>query len=68
MPAFVFNTMKFVRRLRAADFSESQAEVIAEALKEAGEEAEVVTRWDIEQLEAAMRAESQAIRVEESGN
>jgi hypothetical protein len=42
-----FDTLKFSKRLKEAGFTESQAEALAEAIKDAGGEAELATKADI---------------------
>ncbi len=56
MTAITFDTLKFMHRLRDAGMPEPQAEAIAEAFKEASGEAELVTKRDIDRLEAKIDA------------
>lgn len=51
MPTITFDTHKFIRRLREAGISEEQAEAIAEAFREANQEAEIATKADLRELE-----------------
>lgn len=48
MPVMHFDTHKFVRRLRDAGISESQAEALSDALGEVQSEANLVTRQDLQ--------------------
>lgn len=52
MSAITFDTLKFTKRLKAAGFTEPQAEAIADSFLQATGEAEVATKRDIERLEA----------------
>lgn len=52
MASVVFDTHKFVRKLKEAGLPELQAEALAEAVSEAQGEAELVTRKDL-QIELA---------------
>lgn len=47
MTTITFDTLKFVRTLKAAGVPESQAEAFSEAFKEAQGEAELATQHDI---------------------
>jgi hypothetical protein len=51
----MFDTLKFVEKLKAAGISEIQAKAEAEALQEAPGTAEVATKWDIERVESLLR-------------
>jgi hypothetical protein len=54
MAAVMFDTHKFVRKLKESGFEEKQAEGIAEAFKDASGEAELVTKRDLKELELKM--------------
>ncbi len=47
MAAVMFDTHKFVRKLKESGFDEKQAEGIADAFKDASGEAELVTKKDL---------------------
>lgn len=47
MTAATFDTLKYVKRLKEAGFSEQQAEAHAEALKEAQANVDYATREDV---------------------
>ena len=51
MAAVMFDTHKFVCKLKESGFEEKQAEGIAEAFKDASGEAELVTKRDLKELE-----------------
>jgi hypothetical protein len=51
MATLIFDTLKFVHRLRDAGIPENQAE----AFKEASGEAEIATKRDIERVEGQLR-------------
>lgn len=51
-----FDTLQFVRRLKAAGFPDAQAEALAEAFKEARAES-LVTTIDLERTELSLRAD-----------
>ncbi|MBF0309350.1 MAG: DUF1640 domain-containing protein [Magnetococcales bacterium] len=51
MNTITFDTLKFTRTLRNAGIAESQAEAIAQALREAQGEAELATKADLRELE-----------------
>ncbi len=57
MSAITFDTLKFTKRLKAAGFTEPQAEAIAESFLQATGEAEVATKHDLERLEAKLVGE-----------
>nr|VFJ62509.1 MAG: hypothetical protein BECKDK2373B_GA0170837_11112 [Candidatus Kentron sp. DK]VFJ68523.1 MAG: hypothetical protein BECKDK2373C_GA0170839_11863 [Candidatus Kentron sp. DK] len=50
MTAITFDTLKFVRTLRDADFDEKQAEAISRAFKDAQDGAELATKVDLRDL------------------
>jgi hypothetical protein len=58
----VFDTLKFSKRLKEAGFTENQAEGLAEAIKEAGGEADLATKRDIKEL--AMKEDIANLRTE----
>jgi hypothetical protein len=59
-----FDTHQFVRRLREAGLTESQAEVMTDALKDALQISEVATRPDLRAMEERLEAKSD-IRIAE---
>jgi hypothetical protein len=54
MAAITFDTHRFTRKLEAAGFDPKQAEAVADAFMEAQGEAELVTKRDLERLEAKL--------------
>lgn len=52
-----FDTHKFVQELKAADFTEKQAEAVARAFRDAQSEGELVTRKDLQIELAPIRAD-----------
>lgn len=64
MSAITFDTLKFTKRLKAAGFTEPQAEAIADSFLQATGEAEVATKRDIERLEAKLLGELTLVRGE----
>jgi uncharacterized membrane protein YheB (UPF0754 family) len=56
MVAVGFDTLKFVHRLKEAGIPEQQAEAFTYAFQEAGADAEIATKRDIEQLDARLDA------------
>ena len=55
MAAVMFDTHKFVRKLKESGFEEKQAEGIAEAFQDASAEAELATKRDVELIRAEIR-------------
>jgi phage tail tape-measure protein len=55
MTIVAFDTLKFAKRLRESGFTEVQAEALAEAIKDAGGEAELATKRDLKELENNLR-------------
>ena len=51
MTTVTFDTLKFVRTLKAAGIPEVQAEAFSEAFKEAQQEADIATKRDIDDLQ-----------------
>jgi len=64
MSAITFDTHKFIQELKAADFTEKQAEAVVRAFRDAQGEAEVATKPDIERLELRLSAEMALIKAE----
>ena len=60
MTTTTFDTLQFVRRLKAAGFAEPQAEALTEAVKDAVVSAEVVTKADLREAEARLEAKLEA--------
>jgi len=54
MSTITFDTHKFIQELKTADFTEKQAEAVANAFKTAQGEAELATKRDVERLESKM--------------
>ena len=54
MATVTFDTLKFVETLRASGMAENQAKAISDAVKQAHESAEVVTKRDLNELELRM--------------
>nr|VFK25137.1 MAG: Protein of unknown function (DUF1640) [Candidatus Kentron sp. MB]VFK29903.1 MAG: Protein of unknown function (DUF1640) [Candidatus Kentron sp. MB]VFK74988.1 MAG: Protein of unknown function (DUF1640) [Candidatus Kentron sp. MB] len=51
MTAITFDTLKFVRTLEAASFSEEQAEALSTAIKNVQQEADLATKGDLREVE-----------------
>ena len=64
MAAVMFDTHKFVRKLKESGFEEKQAEGIAEAFKDASGEAELVTKRDLKELEFKLEARFEQVKGE----
>jgi len=64
MTAITFDTLKFVRTLRSANFDEAQAEAISSAFRDAQTEAKVATQADVEQLRTEMREMEHRIKLD----
>jgi hypothetical protein len=62
--AVMFDTHKFVRKLKDSGFEEKQAEGIAEAFKDASGEAELVTKRDLKELELKMETRFEQLKGE----
>jgi cell division protein FtsX len=62
MASITFDTHKFIRRLKEAGVPESQAEAMAEALRDAQGEAELVTKQDMQLELAPIKADVQLIK------
>ncbi len=62
MASTTFDTHKFIRRLKDAGVPEPQAEAMAEALRDAQGEAEIVTRQDLQLELAPIKADVQLIK------
>lgn len=61
MKAIAFDTLEFVKRLRAANFSEAQAEAMVEAIAAVVTE-QLTTKADIADLRRDIGAEIEAVR------
>ena len=57
MSSVTFDTHKFVQRLRQSGLPEAQAEAMADALKESQENAELVTKKDLQIAIADLRTD-----------
>lgn len=62
MASIAFDTHKFIRRLKEAGVPEPQAEAMAEALRDAQGEAELVTKQDLQLELAPIKADVQLIK------
>ncbi len=63
MKAIAFDTLEFVKRLRAANFSEAQAEAMVEAIAAVVTE-QLATKGDIAELRRELGAEIESVRRE----
>jgi hypothetical protein len=61
MSAITFDTLKFVKTLKASGMSEDQAEAIANAVKDA-QETQLVTRYDLQKDLEPIRKELLVIK------
>nr|VFJ54352.1 MAG: Protein of unknown function (DUF1640) [Candidatus Kentron sp. FW] len=57
MTTITFDTLKFVRTLQAANFSEEQAEALSTAIKDVQRESDLATKADLRELEKATKAD-----------
>jgi len=64
MAAVMFDTHKFVCKLKESGFEEKQAEGIAEAFKDASGEAELVTKRDLKELEFKLESRFEQLKGE----
>ena len=64
MAAVMFDTHKFVCKLKESGFEEKQAEGIADAFKDASGEAELATKRDLKELELKLEARFEQIKGE----
>lgn len=64
MATITFDTLKFVHRLRESGMPETQAEAIAEALRDASGDAELATSNDIKLGVAELRKEIRDLKVD----
>lgn len=55
MTTLTFDTHQFIRTLQDAGFEQPQAEIVANAFKEASSQAEIVTKSDIDLVRRDMR-------------
>jgi len=62
MAATTFDTHKFIRKLKDSGMPEAQAEAIADAFKDAQSEAELATKRDLKELEAALKRDIDDLR------
>nr|VFK19358.1 MAG: Protein of unknown function (DUF1640) [Candidatus Kentron sp. LPFa]VFK68037.1 MAG: Protein of unknown function (DUF1640) [Candidatus Kentron sp. UNK]VFK71911.1 MAG: Protein of unknown function (DUF1640) [Candidatus Kentron sp. UNK] len=51
MTSITFDTLKFVRTLQTANFSEEQAEALSAAIKDVQQESNLATKADLRELE-----------------
>jgi len=51
MTTITFDTLKFVRTLQAANFSQEQAEALSAAIKDVQSESDLATKADLRELE-----------------
>jgi len=61
MKVVAFDTLEFVKRLRAANFSEAQAEAMAEAIAAVVTE-QLATKADIAELQRELEAKIESVR------
>jgi hypothetical protein len=62
MTAITFDTLKFVRTLKAAGVPEIQAEAFSEAFKDAQSDAEIATKHDLKELELRLEAKINEVK------
>lgn len=62
MAAITFDTLKFVRTLKAAGVPENQAEAFSEAFKDAQSDAEIATKHDLKELELRLEAKINEVK------
>lgn len=62
MRAITFDTLKFVRTLKAAGVPENQAEAFSEAFKDAQNDAEIATKHDLKELELRLEAKINEVK------
>lgn len=62
MAAITFDTLKFVRTLKAAGVPENQAEAFSEAFKDAQSDAEMATKHDLKELELRLEAKINEVK------
>ena len=62
MTAITFDTLKFVRTLKAAGVPENQAEAFSEAFKDAQSDAEIATKHDLKELELRLEAKINEVK------
>jgi hypothetical protein len=58
MSAVTFDTLKFVKTLKASGIDDKQAEAISSAFTDAQNSTDVVTRADLKELELNLKQES----------
>ena len=64
MTTITFDTLQFVRRLKAAGVPEAQAEAFAEAFMEAQSQADLATKRDLMELEMRLRTDLASVKSE----
>ena len=62
MSTITFDTLKFVRTLKAAGVPENQAEAFSEAFKDAQSDAELATKYDLKELELRLEAKINEVK------
>jgi hypothetical protein len=64
MATITFDTLKFVKQLKAAGFAEDQAEALSEAFKDSQETtiSDLATKSDLKELEIRINGELKLIR------
>jgi hypothetical protein len=62
MATITFDTLKFVRTLKAAGVPEGQAEAFSEAFKDAQSDAEIATKHDLKELELRLEAKINEVK------
>ena len=61
MATIIFDTLKFVKKLKTAGMPEKQAQALSEALQDTHLEAELATKSDIKALELVTKADIKAL-------
>jgi hypothetical protein len=64
MSAVTFDTLKLVRTLEAAGMLSTQAEAMADAVRESHDAADLATKGDLRELRGEMRADMRELRNE----
>ncbi len=62
LPAFTFDTHKFVRKLKGAGFNDQQAEALTDAVQESQAALNVATKADLEKLGTELHHEIRDLR------
>ena len=62
MAIVTFDTLKFVRTLKAAGVPENQAEALSEAFRDAQSDAELTTKYDLKELKLRLEAKINEVK------